>query len=177
MKDGKDHWRTCQCRPVFYRDFPIVLTVLGTSNNRALAFLWTPLEVLRHLSEPFSILVHFMRPVQLPCSSYWRLLHSDFFLLFISCWFYNSAKSEVEVVTSVLPTLSISKISFQENSVNRKSSCEKPPPPQTIWVWILVKCKMHYNKLQRIADTLCPTAGSPLSSQVPKIWATSTNCF
>lgn len=35
------------------------LTVLTISNNRVLTFLWKQFKVVKHLSEPFSISVHF----------------------------------------------------------------------------------------------------------------------
>lgn len=56
-----------------------MLTVLGTSNNRALALLWKPLRVLRHLPKAFQHLSAFHEAglVQLPSSSDCRALRSD----------------------------------------------------------------------------------------------------
>lgn len=55
------------------------LTVLRISNNRALTFLWKQFNVVRHLSEPFSVLVHF---TGLAVCRFLTALDSDFFLLF-----------------------------------------------------------------------------------------------
>lgn len=55
------------------------LTVLRISNNRALTFLWKQFNVVRHLSEPFSVLVH---STGLAICRFLTALDSDFCLLF-----------------------------------------------------------------------------------------------